>query len=96
MRWHAHFHTEGSGHLYQGRFKAFPIEEDEHLLAALRYVERNPLRASLCEYAEDWKYSSLWRTVYGDADSRSSYALGPFTVRELGKRWSIDHKTKPS
>jgi hypothetical protein len=42
-----HYHTEGSGHLYQGRFKTFPIEEDQHLLTVLRYVERNPLRASL-------------------------------------------------
>ncbi len=77
MRWHAHYHTEGSGHLYQGRFKAFPIEEDEHLLAVLRYVERNPLRASLCEFAEDWKYSSLWRNVHGDADSKRLLSLWP-------------------
>ena len=79
MRWHAHYHTEGSGHLYQGRFKAFPIEEDEHLLAVLRYVERNPLRASLCEFAEDWKYSSLWRNVHGDADSKR--LMGPWPIK---------------
>ena len=42
MRWHAHHHTEGTGHLYQGRFKTFPIEDDAHLLAVLRYVEHNP------------------------------------------------------
>ncbi|MFO1093422.1 MAG: transposase [Planctomycetaceae bacterium] len=30
MRWHAHFGTSGSGHLYQGRFKSFPVETDEH------------------------------------------------------------------
>ena len=40
MRWHAHFHTMGGGHLYQGRFKSFPIERDEHLYSVLRYVER--------------------------------------------------------
>ena len=40
MRWHAHHQTQGTGHLYQGRFKTFPIEDDEHLLAVLRYVER--------------------------------------------------------
>src|SRR5580698_934127 len=28
MRWHAHYHTSGTGHLYQGRFKAFPVEDD--------------------------------------------------------------------
>lgn len=47
MRWHAHYHTAGTGHLYQGRFKAFPIQEDDHLYAVLRYVERNALRANL-------------------------------------------------
>jgi putative transposase len=37
MRWHAYHHTSGSGHLYQGRFKAFPIEEDEHFYTVVRY-----------------------------------------------------------
>jgi putative transposase len=60
MRWHAHYHTEGTGYPYGGRFKTFPIEEDEHLLAVLRYVERNPVRAGLVEKAEDWQYGSLW------------------------------------
>ena len=61
MRWHAHHQTAGTGHLYQGRFKSFPVEDDEHLLAVLRYVERNPLRANLCARAEDWRWSSLWQ-----------------------------------
>jgi len=52
MRWHTHYHTTGTGHLYQGRFKAFPIEDDDHYLTALRYVERNALRANLVERAE--------------------------------------------
>jgi REP element-mobilizing transposase RayT len=46
MRWHAHYHTSGTGHLYQGRFKSFPIEADEHLYTVLRYApagdERSP------------------------------------------------------
>ncbi|MCE9532247.1 MAG: transposase [Planctomycetes bacterium] len=53
QRWHAHYRTAGSGHLYQGRFKAFPIEDDGHYLTVLRYVERNALRANLCARAED-------------------------------------------
>ena len=61
-RYHRHYHS--SGHVWQGRFKAFPIEQDEHLLTVLRYVERNPLRAGLVERAEDWHWSSLaWRTT---------------------------------
>jgi hypothetical protein len=40
QRWHAAHQTADAGPLYQGRFKSFPIQEDEHLLAVLRYVER--------------------------------------------------------
>ena len=56
-----HRHYESSGHVWQGRFKAFPIQEDEHLRVVLRYVERNPLRAGLVERAQDWAWSSLPR-----------------------------------
>ncbi len=57
-----HRHHGGSGHVWQGRFKAFPIQQDEHLLSVLRYVERNPLRAKMVERAEQWAWSSLaWR-----------------------------------
>ena len=59
QRWHAHHGTSGMGHVYQGRFKSFPIAADEHLLTVLRYVERNPLRAGLVERAEDWLEQSL-------------------------------------
>ena len=48
-----------SGHVWQGRFKAFPIQQDEHLLTVLSYVERNPVRAGLVERAEEWAWSSL-------------------------------------
>jgi len=54
-----HFHHRTSGHVWQGRFKAFPIQQDEHLLTVLRYVERNPLRAGLVRSAENWRWSSL-------------------------------------
>lgn len=60
MRWQAHYHTGGTGHLYQGRFKSFPVEESDHLLTLMRYVERNPVRAKLIQAAEDWKWSSAW------------------------------------
>jgi putative transposase len=59
QRWHAHRHSAGTGPLYQGRFKSFPIQRDEHLLAVLRYVERNPLRAGLVEAAQAWRWGSL-------------------------------------
>ncbi len=59
QRWHAHRHSAGEGHLYQGRFKSFPVQDDTYFLTLCRYVERNPLRAGLVERAEEWLWSSL-------------------------------------
>jgi putative transposase len=58
QRWHQHRHTVGDGHVYQGRFKSFPVETSEYLLTVCRYVERNPMRAGLVERAEQWRWSS--------------------------------------
>ena len=66
QRWHAHRRTAGTGPVYQGRFKSFPVQTDEHFLPVARYVERNALRAKLVDRAEDWQWSSLWRRVQGD------------------------------
>ena len=46
------------GRIWQGRFKAFPVQTDSYLLGVLRYVERNPVRAQLVHRAEEWKWSS--------------------------------------
>ena len=59
-RWQLHHDKVGHGHLYQGRFKAFPTQDDSHLLTVLRYVEANAFRAGLVERAEDWPHSSLF------------------------------------
>jgi putative transposase len=55
----AHYHNTSGGHLYQGRFKSFPVQEDRHFLTVCRYVEANPIRANLVKRAEEWKWSSL-------------------------------------
>ena len=47
-----------SGHVWQGRFKSFPIQQDEHLLVVLRYVLRNPVRAGLVDRASQWFWTS--------------------------------------
>ena len=60
QRWHAHRHTTGEGHVYQGRYKSFLIESESYLWSACRYVERNALRAGLVERAQDWRWGSLW------------------------------------
>ncbi|MDH3439778.1 MAG: transposase [Gammaproteobacteria bacterium] len=48
-----------TGRIWQGRFKAFAIEQDRHLLTVMRYVERNPVRANLVQDAAAWDWSSL-------------------------------------
>lgn len=60
MRWHAAHRTGGTGHLYQGRFKAFPVQDDDHLWTVLRYVERNPVRAGLAASCAEWRWGSAW------------------------------------
>ena len=66
---------ESSGHVWQGRFKAFPIEQDEHLLTVLRYIEQNPIRAKLVTRAEDWRWSSA-RHWFGSG-SEPAIDIGP-------------------
>ncbi len=66
VRWQKHYHQVGSGHVYQNRFKAFAVQEDDHLWTVLRYVEHNPLRADLVKRAEDWRWSSLSCRLAGD------------------------------
>jgi putative transposase len=55
-RYHRHYRS--SGHIWQGRFKSFVISENDHLLAAIRYVEGNPVRAGMVTSALDWPWSS--------------------------------------
>lgn len=83
QRWHAHHGTSGTGPLYQGRFKAFPIQEDEHYFGVCRYVERNALRANLVVRAEDWRWSRIGRDA--DAGLSKRLSAGPLP---LPANWS--------
>jgi len=70
QRWQRAKQRVGYGHLYQARFKSFPIESDDHYYyTAVRYVECNALRAGLCECAEAWRWGSLHRRVRGQRKS---------------------------
>lgn len=91
QRWHAHHHTAGSGHLYQGRFKSFPIEQDEHFYTVARYVERNPLRAGLVERAEQWRHGSLWLRTAGTPAERVVLADWPVA---MPRQW-VEHVNLP-
>jgi putative transposase len=79
-RYHGHY--KSSGHVWQGRFKSFPVESDRHLWTVCRYVERNPLRANLVKRAEAWEWSSVgW---WGKEGRPPFLVEGPV---ERGKGW---------
>ena len=77
MRWRVAHHTVGYGHLYQGRFKSFPVQDDAHLLTVCRYVERHALSAGLAPSAQQWPWSSLWARLHGSAQQKALLAPWP-------------------
>jgi len=83
-RYHGRYGS--SGHVWQGRFKAFPIQKDGHLLTALRYVEQNPLRSNLVKRAQDWEWSSLrQRSKHGKQSAPEFLSEGPV---KRGRQWT--------
>ena len=91
QRWHAHRRSIGSGHLYQGRFKSFPVQEDEHYYTLARYVERNALRGNLVRRAEQWRWGSLYRWLRGSAEDKQLLAPWPLARQP---RW-VEHVNAP-
>lgn len=89
----------GDGHLYQGTYKSFPIEEDKHLIDVIRYVEQNPLRAKLVTHAEDWKWGSLYCRIMGSIEEKNLLAALPTTlpsnyissVNEVYQKEKLEH-----
>ena len=59
QRYHASHGTVGMGHLYQGRYKSFAVQDDGHYLTVMRYIEANPLRAGIVENAGAWRWASF-------------------------------------
>ncbi len=80
-RWKKVHREVGEGHLYQGRYKSFPIQSDAYFQTVIRYVERNPLRANPVARAEDWPWSSL-----GQASSSASIPLAAWPVPQPAQR----------
>jgi putative transposase len=84
QRWHAHHGTSGTGPLYQGRFKSFPVQSDGHFLIVCRYVERNAVRAGLAASARAWRRcSAAWR-----GGGPATAAAPPWLVPPA--RWPVD------
>ena len=77
QRWQQQKHLVGTGHVYQGRYKSFPVETDEYFYRVVRYVERNALRANLVQQAEEWRWSSLWRGINGTRKNKALLSTWP-------------------
>ena len=87
-----HKHYGGSGHVWQGRFKSFPVQHDEHLITVLGYILQNPVRAGLASTAGEWLWSSLRRRQLSDpcpVDKERQWLepfAEPFKGRSIGHR----------
>jgi len=80
QRYHVSHGTVGIGHLYQGRFKSFPVQDDEYYLTAMRYVEANPLSAGIVKHLNDWPWSSF--AARKGAESLFELSGGPVKLPE--------------
>jgi putative transposase len=86
-----HKHRRSLGHVWQGRFKSPVIEDDEHLLTVLRYIEANPVRAEMVKHAGEYRWSSYSAHGQGASnellsDCRPYEQLSPYpAVRQ--RRW---------
>ena len=77
QRWHVSKKTTGQGHLYQGRYKSFLCQNDDHFLVLVRYVERNALKANLVSKAEEWKWGSAYCREYGTPKQKKLFSSWP-------------------
>ncbi len=82
-KWREQRQNIGRGHVYQGPYKNFPTQGDDHLLRLCRYVERNAKTANLVQRAEDWRWCSLWRRLHPDV------LVGPALMLE----WPVHRPT---
>ena len=78
-------------HLYQGRFKSFPIQDDDHFYVGCRYVERNAIRAEMVTRAEDWRWGSLRRWLQNPEPEAK--LLSPWPIPRL-PNW-VDRVNEP-
>jgi putative transposase len=78
------FRENWKGHLWQGRFKSYPMDE-RYLWTAVRYVERNPVRAGIVKKAEDYRWSSAQSHVSNHVDD----LLSRFYLMDEIKDWRV-------
>jgi len=94
QRWHAHYKSIGYGHLYQGRYRSFPVQRDEHFLQLVRYVERNAKRAALVQKAQDWSWSSLNRREFGTEEQKKLLSTWPVAPDKDYLQWVNEPQPK--
>lgn len=86
-RYHAQTKTIGGGHLYQGRYKSFLVQDDVHLLSVLKYIERNPVRARLSKSADAWRWGSAFRRMKGTGEQKKLLAESPSPLPRNYAQW---------
>ncbi|MEK7128747.1 MAG: transposase [Patescibacteria group bacterium] len=84
---HARTNTNGSGHLYQGRYKSFLVDSENYLLAVIKYVERNAVRAKLVRRCEDWQWGGAWRRVHGTTEQKKLLDRIPTSLPDDYTKW---------
>jgi putative transposase len=67
--WRHHKRQRSSGHVWEGRFKSSVVQDDEHLLVVLRYIEANPLRAAMVADPGEHRWSSFQNHGLGQEDA---------------------------
>ncbi len=82
-RWQKYRNVVGVGHLYQARFKSFPVETEDYFNQVMLYVERNALRANLCQTSEDWRWGQLARDLGLISDSTPARQTPQVGCRQL-------------
>jgi putative transposase len=86
-KYHALTKTNGTGHLYQGRYKSFLVDSNEYLLSLIKYVERNPVRASLTHLCEDWQWGSAYKRLCGTPKEKELIDEIPVEVSRNYSLW---------
>jgi putative transposase len=93
-RWQRNYNMVGCGHVYQGRFKSFPVETDNYFYQVMRYTERNALRANLVGKAEEWPWGSLWINEHGSPEHREMLSDWPLPRRQRWKQYVNEAETE--
>ncbi len=90
QRYHRRY--KSGGHVWQGRFKSPVVQDDEHLLRVLRYIEANPVKAGMVDRAGDYAWSSFAAHGLGEPndllDPAEAYQQMTGDTKIRQRKWS--------